>query len=284
MAAIRWLACASWTSTVGPARRRHDRRRLRRVPADHHRAPAPVEAIAVGGHDGPVVDGKGGDPEPFLLEHHDRAGALCDDRHGLHARGRLGQELRAVVRDAVARVEGIGLREPGDQPLHARRPEHAERRGPARRPRLQVELAELGDCGRSGSACRGCRRSSRRRTRQSARLFHELGPVSTIQNRPAANTAVHVFARLGCGSGADVPQRATRSASGARSQSAEATRCATMRRMSRSCTAGMRNRRTPASARTTPTPMVHPSARRMRQPSSVTARSSIQQNASEPMA
>ncbi len=92
-------------------------------------------------------------------------------------------------------------------------------------------------------------------TRQSASRFHDPGPVSTTQKRPAANTATQALARVGCGSGAELPQSATRSASSAKRPSAEVAITRRMiRRKKRSCTAGMRMRSTSATAAAAATP------------------------------
>jgi hypothetical protein len=112
----------------------------------HDCGAAPVlEAIAIGRLHRPVIDPNRGDAQSSLFE--DRRGALFADLDAacstLRTRGRQG--LLAVMRDAIAGIECVGLLEAEDHLLHAGRAVDGQCRPPSRQPALHHHLAQLAD-------------------------------------------------------------------------------------------------------------------------------------------
>ena len=123
------------------------------IAADDDRATLVIKSIAVGGRDRRVIDGECGDLESVLLEHRRstagawrRAGRSVDfHRERLHLPV-LGRHQRdPVMRDAIAFIERVGLRESVHHLIDADRSVHAQRMVASIGPGLDVELAEIAD-------------------------------------------------------------------------------------------------------------------------------------------
>ena len=112
-----------------------------RVAAHHDGAAGVIEAIAERRDHGPVVHRERGDLESVLLEHDGRR----HDRPRLHPADVLRQKSCAVVGDAVARVERIGLLEARHHAFDTRRPEDTQGTGTAGDPGLHVEFTQIAD-------------------------------------------------------------------------------------------------------------------------------------------
>ncbi len=126
-----------------------------------------------------MLDGEGGDLESALLEH-DLRRLSRGDREGLrdHRRPRGRGDLGTMVAGAVARVEGVGLVEAGDDPLDPRRADHPHRAAiRVGDPALQVDRAEPADVIRVVVGEQDRRDSPRRELHAGHRLRRALPSV-----------------------------------------------------------------------------------------------------------
>src|SRR5207302_391313 len=112
----------------------------------HHGAAAVVEAVAKGGRGRRVIDGEGTDAHAFVVVHRERLarGRWADlARHRIRSSGR--HRLCAVMRDAIERVEEIGLSKAVDDFGDPGRAVNGNRPAMAGDPTLHYSFAQLAD-------------------------------------------------------------------------------------------------------------------------------------------